>query len=456
MAIRTYARAARAIGLSVCLLLPVKAAAQDTSTSNGGEHQHADDPAHDRQDAPDHSTMHMEHGDRETMALFPMREGSGTSWLPEASPMYAIHFAAGSWRLMVHANAFVQYLRETSDGRGDDQAGSVNWLMVMARREARGARVGIRAMVSAESATVGGCGYPDLLASGELCDGKPISDRQHPHDLVMELAGEYERPIGRGVRWQLYGGPAGEPALGPVAFPHRISALPNLLAPIGHHWLDATHITYGVATVGLFGTKWKAEASVFNGREPDDRRWDFDFGALDSYSGRVQIAPTAAWAIQVSAGHLREAEAGEIGEPRRDVSRVTASAAYHRLLAESGVWATTIAWGRNDEQGDRPTQFALLETNLTLRDEHAFFGRVEIGNKTAHELNLHDLTGAFTVSRVQVGYTHYLQDRAGLTPGIGALVSAGIVPESLRSTYGSRVNAGFGVFLTLRTAAHAM
>ena len=456
MAIPTYARAARANGLSVCLLVPWRSAAQDAPTPNSGEHRHAADPAADQHAQTDHSAMHMDHGDQEAMALFPMRDGSGTSWLPEASPMYAMHFAAGSWRLMVHGNGFVQYLRETSDGRGDDQVGSVNWLMVMARREAKGARVGIRTMLSAEPATIRGCGYPDLLASGELCDGRPISDRQHPHDLVMELAGEYERPIGAGLRWQLYGGAAGEPALGPVAFPHRTSALPNLLAPIGHHWLDATHITYGVATAGIFGPRWKAEASIFNGREPDDTRWDFDFGKLDSYSGRLWIAPTRAWAIQVSAGRLREAEAGESGEPRRDVDRVTASATYHRLLPESGVWATTVAWGRNDEAGDQPTHVVLVETNLTLRDEHAFFGRFEVAGKTAHELDLHQFSGVFTVARLQAGYTHYLQDRAGLTPGVGALVSAGIVPESLRGAYGSRVNVGFGVFVTLRTAAHAM
>ena len=130
-------------------------------------------------------------------------------------------------------------------------------------------------MFSLEPWTIAGCGYPDLLATGEACNGEPIHDRQHPHDLIMELAAEYSRPLA-GARhgWQLYGGLAGEPALGPAAFPHRLSSMPNPLAPIAHHWLDATHITFGVVTAGVSSRAWKVEGSVFNGREPDDQRAD--------------------------------------------------------------------------------------------------------------------------------------------------------------------------------------
>ena len=205
-------------------------------------------------------------------------------------------------------------------------------------------------MVSLEPATVGGCGYPDLLATGELCDGDSIHDRQHPHDFLMEVAGEYDRPLRGNLRWQLYGGLAGEPALGPVAFPHRPSAMPNPIAPIGHHWLDATHITFGVVTTGVFTSRWKVEASLFNGREPDENRWDLDLGALDSFSGRVSFAPSADLVLQVSAGHLTDAEAGEGSLPRADVDRVTASLTYHRRVGAGTLWASTLAWGRNDER----------------------------------------------------------------------------------------------------------
>src|SRR5688572_21478970 len=250
-------------------------------------------------------------------SLFSAREGSGTSWLPTNSDMYAVHSRAGQWELMWHGNAYLQFLHESAnEHRGSTQTGSINWLMGMARRELGAARVGFRTMLSLEPATVGGCGYPDLLATGEQCDGESIHDRQHPHDFFMELAGEYERPVRGNLRWQVYGGLAAEPALGPVAYPHRLSAMPNPLAPIGHHWLDASHITFGVVTTGLFTQRWKAEASVFNGREPDENRWDFDLAALDSFSGRVSFAPTGDIALQVSAGHLNDAEAGEGSLPR--------------------------------------------------------------------------------------------------------------------------------------------
>ena len=120
--------------------------------------------------------------------------------------------------------------------------------------------------------------------------------------------------------------------------------MPNPVAPISHHWLDATHISFGVATAGLFGKRWKAEGSVFNGREPDEDRYNFDFGKLDSYSGRFWLLPTDRWALQVSAGHIKDAELRAPGELRETVNRTTASATYHRPLEHGRNWATTIAW----------------------------------------------------------------------------------------------------------------
>lgn len=382
------------------------------------------------------------------------REGSGTSWLPDMTPMYAIHWKHGAWQLMAHENAFIQFLTESGD-RGDDQFGSINWVMGMAQRDVGNGRVMFRGMFSADPWTIGGCGYPDLLASGEQCKGGKIHDRQHPHDLMMEIAAEYDAPLKGPVRWQVYGGPAGEPALGPVAYPHRVSAMPNPLAPIAHHWLDSTHITFGVLTAGLYANRWKAEASVFNGREPDEQRADFDFGALDSVSSRLWFLPSANLALQVSAGKLTEAEAFENGGPRIDVSRVTASATYHHTAGENSIWATTIGWGRNEESGHGSNEL-LIETNLTWQDRDTWFGRFEAVSKTAHDLAVPESDDAFTVAKLQGGYTRYLPAWKGLKPGVGVSVSAGFVPEGLKSAYGGRVNGGFGVFLTLRPAAMMM
>ena len=355
---------------------------------------------------------------------------------------------------MAHGNAFAQFLYESGD-RGSDQVGSIHWAMGMARRQVGAGRLGLRGMFSLEPWTIRGCGYPDLLASGEVCDSAGIHDRQHPHDLFMELVAEYDRPLAGSLRWHVYGGPAGEPALGPAAYPHRLSAMPNPLAPISHHWLDATHITFGVATGGVYDQRWKAEASVFNGREPDDTRADFDFAALDWYSGRFWFMPTSTIALQLSAGHLSEAEAAHDAGPRVDVARVTASATYHHPMGAGSVWASTLAWGRNSEDGEATHAF-LAETNVTLAERDAWFGRFELAGKSAHDLDIHGTDAIFTVAKLQAGYTRYMNTWRGFNPGFGGSLSAGIVPRALEAFYGNRVNVGFGVFVTLRPAIHQM
>jgi len=270
----------------------------------------------------------------------------------------------------------------------------------------------------------------------------------------MELALEYERPLSERLRWFAYGGPVGEPALGPVAFPHRISALVNPMAPITHHWLDATHITFGVVTAGVRSEQWRVEASVFNGREPDENRTDFDLAAFDSYSARVSVAPTPSTVVQVSAGWLNDAEQ-EPGFPRNDVTRVTASASYHRALGASALWASTVAWGMNDEPV-ATTHAGLLESTLTVRDRHVGFMRMELVGKPAHDLHVHESNDVFTVGKIQLGYAYYLRPTSGLQMGLGGSVSGSFVSPALAPRYSGRVAPGVTVFLTLRPSAHSM
>ena len=414
------------------------------SSAMAQEHQHAQPP---QEAAHQH----------ETGSLFAPHEGSGTSWLPHTSEMHALHARRGPWELMFHANAFVQLLHEAANAdRGATQAGSINWMMGMARRTVGVGTLGLRGMVSLEPATIRGCGYPDLLATGEVCDGESIHDRQHPHDFLMEVAAEYQRPLKGSLWWQIYGGLSGEPALGPVAYPHRSSAMPNPIAPIGHHWLDASHITFGVVTTGVFTSRWKAEASLLNGREPDEDRWDFDLAALDSVAGRFSFAPTDDLVVQVSGGRLNEAEAGEGTLPRVDVSRLTASVTHHRAAGSGTFWATTLAWGRNDEAGTA-THALLAETSVTLAQRDVWFGRLEIAGKEAHDLHAEEFGDeVFTVGKVQAGYTRYLAMARGWHVGAGGHVSAAFVPEILKPRYGSRANLGVGFFLTLRPALHMM
>ena len=349
------------------------------------------------------------------MALFPAREASGTAWLPDDTPMYGVERTWGGWEVMLHGVAFAQFLYEPgyihrTGGYSTHQFGSVNWGMAMARRP-----VGRRPSRPSHDAQpraldTSGLRVLNLLATGEICEGDTIHDRQHPHDLFMELAADYDRPLRGSLRWQVYAGLAGEPALGPVGFPHRLSALPNPIAPITHHWLDSTHITFGLVTTGVYNRRWKAEMSVFNGREPDENRADLDLGALDSVSGRLSFLPTDRLALQVSAGHLHEAEQEFAPLPRSDVDRLTASATYHRPFGGDGIWATTLAYGLNSGQEiipgavfDAATFAVLAESSVTIHERHTWFGRAEIVEKPAHDLHAHEFADQHLHARQAAG-----------------------------------------------------
>ncbi len=413
---------------------------------------------------------HQHHGgDVSQVDLFPMRDASGTSWLPVNTPMFGAERSWGGWNVMLNGVAFAEFLYEPGEvhrtgGFSTHQFVSTNWGMLMARRRAGRARVGLRAMLSLEPWTLPGCGYISFLATGEICEKDTIHDRQHPHDLFMELAGDYDRSLGGSWRWQVYGGLAGEPALGPPAFPHRISAILNPIAPISHHWMDATHITFGLVTAGAYNRRWKLETSVFNGREPDENRSDLDLAALDSFSGRVTFLPSDRLAVQISAGHLRQAHPEFAPQPPSDVDRATASAIYHRPLQHNGIWATTLAWGVNAQPivtpigvFDTTTHAFLAESTATFRDRDTWFGRAEIVDKPAEDLHAHEYGAAiFTLAKLQAGYARQFNARRGITPGIGGSVSFSIVPPELSSRYGGRVAPGFAVFATIRPPRHGM
>src|SRR6185437_9103952 len=208
----------------------------------------------------------MSHGMNGPLGLSHVRMGSGTSWMPDSSPMHAAHRTWDGLTVMLHGVAFGQY-DDQGSMRGDHQLGIVDWEMLMAMRRIGAGQLHLHAMVSLEPLTLGAKGYPLLLQTGESYRGQPLHDRQHPHDAIMELAAMFQQPVSHGVALEFYGGVAGEPALGPVAFMHRPSAQSDPLAPLGHHWQDATHISFGVVTAGIYSRAVKLEGSVFNGRE---------------------------------------------------------------------------------------------------------------------------------------------------------------------------------------------
>jgi hypothetical protein len=389
--------------------------------------------------------------------------GSGTAWLPDASAMRAWHFMAGSWMLMVHGDAFLQYDHQGGP-RGDDQIGSINWAMLMAMRQLAGGTLHLHGMASAEPLTIGKQGYPLLLQSGETYRGGPLHDRQHPHDLFMELSALYERPITAGLGFLVYAAPVGEPAVGPVAYMHRPSAVNDPFAPLAHHWTDATHITYGVLTAGLFTRAVKLEGTLFNGREPDEDRYDFDFHALDSYGARLSVNPTPHWALSASYGYLKHPEALQ---PEENQHRFGASVLHTVRLGREGEWASALIYGGNKHVtpgaggGGRWEHSLIAESNLQLDDANSVFGRAEYVRKSAEELVTPGVPDQeFDIASFSLGYVRELAGYRGATVGIGARGALNLVPRSLDGLYGSRTPVGLAVFLrvrpTLLERAHAM
>jgi len=380
------------------------------------------------------------------------RMGSGTTWIPDAVTLPARHFRAGSWELMLHGFAFAQY--NTQDGpRGDDQFGSLNWGMFMASRELAGGRFQARTMLSLDPATVTKQGYPLLLQSGETFEGQSIRDRQHPHDFWMELGVLYERPISNALGLSFYAAPSGEPALGPVAFMHRPSAMDNPLAPLGHHWQDATHIAFGVVTAGVFGRTWKLEGSAFNGREPNEERWDFDRMTLDSYSGRLTINPDSSWSTSLGYGYL---ESPEELSPAESVHRLTASVLHGAPLGTEGQWSSALIYGANSSTEHGRSHSIGIESEAIMDARNTLFVRSEWAQKSAEDLALDgplfgfDADETFSVSSVSLGYIRELGRGWGTTLGVGAMGTVSLVPASLSGIYGSRRPMGAVVFLRLR------
>src|SRR5436305_1189349 len=266
--------------------------------------------------------------------------GSGTGWQPASVPAYEWMWMRGGWHLMAHGVIFADY-NQQGGPRGAGKAESVNWGMLMEQHRLGAGTILFRQMFSAESLTSPHPGFPELFQTGETYHGVGLVDHQHPHNLFAELSALYTVPITDKISWELYGGPSAEPAIGPVTYLHRASAAELPLAPLGHHLQDSTHTSFGVVTTGFTIDRVKLEASAFNAREPNEKRWSIQRGALDSWSGRAWVAPTPNWTAEYSIGRLEHPEALEPGSQWRQ----TASVEYNRPLP-SGSWATSLEWGR--------------------------------------------------------------------------------------------------------------
>jgi len=378
--------------------------------------------------------------------------GSGTSAEPDSTPVPMLMTTKGKWTLMFHANVFVLDEQQSSP-RGGDKFFSTNWFMGMAQRPAGQGVFTMRAMLSLEPATITGRQYPLLFQQGETAYGKPIADGQHPHNFFMELALLYDLKLGKDGLLSFYAAPIGDPAIGPIAYPHRTSASEDPLATLGHHQEDSTHIAEDVITAGLTYRIARIEASGFHGREPDENRWNLNQGDIDSWSTRLTLQPGKNWSGQFSYGRLASPEALY---PNENQERMTASIMYNRPL-RNGNWASSLIWGRTKSLEDHSIfDSYALESTLRFLTRNHVWTRIENAERS-NELLLGENVPPPNfleqpIGRVQaytLGYDRDFDLIPHVASAIGAQVTIYGVGENLKSVYGSRP-AGVAVFLRIR------
>ncbi|MBZ5594992.1 MAG: hypothetical protein LAP39_22345 [Acidobacteriia bacterium] len=377
---------------------------------------------------------------------------SGTSVNPRSSPMDMIHKRLGGWAFMFHGVVFVADEQQTGP-RGGDKLFAPNWFMGTAGHSIGRGSIEFRSMLSLDPATITNRRYPLLFQTGETAYGTPLVDAQHPHDFFMELSVRYTRPVTESTSLLLYFAPVGDPALGPVAFPHRVSAMEIPQATLSHHVQDSTHIANEVLTVALVRRKFRFEAGGFHGGEPNENRWNIDHGAIDSWAARLTWTPSDNWVGQISAGRLSHPEAAEPG----DVVRSTASLTYNRPLT-SGNWASSVIWGRNHKTAEQHNLNSYLaESVVQFKKLNYVTGRFELVDKdelfndrpTIRE-HLDATAGStFRIAAYTLGYTRDVKLVPWLVTGIGGNFMLYGVPPAIQPYYGQHP-AGLFFFLRVR------
>lgn len=348
--------------------------------------------------------------------------------------------SSDGWHWMADGVAFVTFDHQSTDSvldvpdRTATQVRSQNWIMASGSHKAGKGQLFVSGMLSLEPATIGARGYAQLFQMGEAYQHLENTDRQHPHDMISQLAAGWRVELGRRSALTVFGAPVGEATLGPVAFMHRLTASENPTAPLAHHTLDSTHIAQGVTGAALDVAAFTFEASAFHGREPDEHRYGVTPGALDSWATRLWYRPSSDWLAQVSYGYLRQPEELEPG----DIRRTTGSLTWTRQRADR-TFAITAAVGHNKKMFTDLT--AYLGEALARFHNTTFYARGEwMDIETEHLLfptivhkphpgELVDQLGALTLGGVQdvVSSKRFLL-------GLGADVTMFQVPRITRPT----------------------
>ena len=356
------------------------------------------------------------------------------------------------WMTMLHGFAFANYNRQDGPSGGSELE-SQNHLMVMAMRRLWGGKLSLSGTFTLEPATIPAEGSRQLFQRGETYKGNLLVDRQHPHDLFVQIGASWERALSPSTRLRFYVAPVGEPALGPVAYPHRLSASENPSAPLSHHNHDSTHISSDVITAGLTVGAVTVEGSGFHGRESDENRWDIDQGKLDSYSGRLTVAAPAGFSFQVSSGFRAHPEELEPGNQTRS----TASVSWETGDASS-FFAATFASGLNHTDEGREWGH-MLEWTWKFAGKNFLYGRIEKVDRDLYEL-VHKQQRPEEIPRDRVsveaatlGFVRNFPILADTETGLGADFTFYRFPSSLDPIYGSRP-VSFHVFVRMRFGSH--
>jgi hypothetical protein len=385
--------------------------------------------------------------------MYLMTMASGASMNPLSAPMPMLMRPLGSWNLMIMGQAFIVDTQQ-SGPRGGDKLYSPNAFMFNVEHSLGGGSFMIQTMLSLEPLTITDRRYPLLFQTGETAYGKPIVDGQHPHNFIMSAGIQYAHPLGENAMLQLYYAPVGDPALGPVAYPHRASADELPQATLGHHWQDSTHIADDVATVALKYKWMRVEASGFYGAEPGENRWHVDWGPMNSYAIRFSVFPTKNWMAQVSAGRLTNPERQSPG----DVVRSTASLSYSRPLADGETWSTSLIWGRNhDVVTQHNLNSYLAETVYPVSQKNFLTGRIELVDKDELFADNPDLEeqlartagSTFRIGAYTAGYTRDIGTFKDIETGVGANATAYTLPTAIKPYYGGHP-WGVNAFVRLR------
>jgi hypothetical protein len=436
----------------ILLLLPILIIAQDHQ-----HHKHGDPKVQKKEISID-TNSHKEHisgHGKDSIAMvmshsfsrnLPMaRNASGTAWHPDNSPMFMNMFHIDKWMIMLHYGVFLDYTNQNvhrkNEKRGDAQLILPDWFMAMGLRPiGKNGLFMIRSMISTDPIIMGGFGYPLLFQTGETWRNEPLVDRQHPHELISELSVGYSHAFNRHTDLFLYLAMPGEPALGAPAFMHRPSASNIPASPLGHHWQDATHILFGVATLGLRYKNIKLEGSSFNGSEPNENRLAFDKPRFNSYSTRLSINPCKSLAIQTSYGYLFSPE---LHEPGGDVERYSASILHGINFSDDKALSSSLVWGMNkqlhpDHSDPHYSNALLLESNLLTR-KFSFFTRIESVQKSFHELGIEDVTDNEKnnlINSFSFGASKFLYKGKGVWVDLGALGTYYLFEDALIPYYG--------------------